>query len=242
MYGLIQLLLKIGLTEKEAQAYLVCLKVGTNPASVIARHSELNRCTTYSVLESLIKKGLMYQIKKDTIRYFTAVEPRQLMMYLEEKQRDISFYKNEISMRIAEFDSLRHPNQILPTIKPYSGKTSIKRLYNESLNEPFLLINAQKGRKTHHFFSQYAPIFLNEKKIIYLTIRESEKVENIKLTKKQDLTTLPNCIPLELIGKHKLFIIDTKDHYGIEIRQNHIMNAHQKQFHYLWNIEKDPKH
>ena len=240
MYDLIQLLLKIGLTEKEAQTYLINLKVGTNPASVIAKHADLNRGTTYSVLESLIKKGLVYQVEKDRIKYFTAVGPRQLMMYLEEKKRDIAYYKNEISMHIAKFDSLRHPNQIIPTIKSYSGNAGIKKLYNETLNEPFLLINAQSHNAKNIFFDQYAPIFLNEKKIINLTVNTGEKTENINLSKAAQLDNIPNCLPLELIGREKLFIIDAKDMYGIEIRQPHIIEAHQKQFRYLWNIKKDP--
>lgn len=240
MYSLIRLLLQIGLTEKEAQVYLISLKVGSNPASVIAKHSELNRCTTYSVLESLIKKGLISQVEKDTIRYFTAVGPRQLMMYLEEKQRDLSHYKNEISMRISEFDALRHPNQILPTIKSYSGKAGIKKLYNEALNEPFLLINANGTSFAHPFFMQYAPIFLNEKKVMNVTIRRKSNIKNIRLTKSTELKKLPHCVPLEFIGKNKLFIIDSKDFYGIEIRQNRIIDAHQKQFRYIWDIKKDP--
>ncbi|MCD6109961.1 hypothetical protein J7J83_04350 [bacterium] len=236
MYSLIQLLLKIGLTEKEAQTYLTSLKVGTNPASIIAKYSGLNRCTTYSVLESLMKKGLMNQIKKDTTKYFTSVGPRQLMLYLEEKERDIAFYKNEVSSKITQFNSLRHPNQVLPTIKSYSGTAGIKKLHNEALDEPFLLINAQKNERQDKFFTQYAPIFLNEKKTIHLAIINNQ---NIKITNQKGLENIPNCIPLELIGKNKLFILDRQDHYGIEIRQSHIIETHQKQFHYLWNIKKD---
>jgi sugar-specific transcriptional regulator TrmB len=240
MYDLIQLLMQIGLTTKESQAYLICLKIGTNPASIIAKHAELNRCTTYSVLESLIKKGLVYQVEKDTIRYFTAVGPRQLTIYLEEKKRDLSYYKNEIDSRINEFNSLRHPNQVLPKIKSYSGKAGMNKLFNDSLNEPFLLINAQEGTTHNRFFKQYAPIFLNEKKIIHLSLRGSSEAEDIKLSKSSELKTLPYCVPIEFIGKQKLFIIDSKDNYGIGINQTRIIEAHQQQFHHLWNAKKDP--
>lgn len=240
MYDLIQLLIQIGLTEKESQAYLICLKIGTNPASIIAKHADLNRCTTYSVLESLIKKGLVSQVEKDTIRYFTSVGPRQLIMYLEEKTRDISFYKNEIYQRINEFDALRHPNQVLPKIKSYSGKAGLKKLYNEALNEPFLFVNAQRSNIKSYFFKNYAPIFLNEHKKIHLTIRGDNKTENIKLSKSAELKELPFCIPVEIIGKNKLYITDPEDWYGVEIRQTHIIEAHQTQFHYNWNTKKDP--
>lgn len=230
MYGLVTLLLKIGLTEKEAQAYLVCLKVGTNPASIIAKHADLNRCTAYSVLESLMKKGLVYQIEKNGIRYFTAVEPHRLLGYLEEKQRDLAFYKNEISMRLQEFDSLKHPHQIIPKLKSYSGKSRINKLYKEALNEPYLLINAQAHNKTHPFFTHYAPIFLNERREIQIAIYSSDTVATLSLKKREDIKTLPHCMPLELVGQKKLFIIDAQEFYGVEIRHKRIIEAHQKQF------------
>lgn len=240
MYGLVNLLLKIGLTEKEAQTYLICLKVGTNPASIIAKHADLNRCTAYSVLESLIKKGLTYQIEKNGIRYFTAVEPHRLLGYLEEKQRDLAFYKNEISMHLQEFDSLQHPHQIVPKLKSYSGKSRINKLYNEALNEPYLLINAQAQNKPHPFFTQYAPVFLNEKRKIQIAIYSSETVTTLSLDNHKDIKTLPHCIPLELVGQAKLFIIDAQEFYGIEIRHNRIIEAHQKQFLQRWENKKRP--
>ncbi|MBA4336239.1 hypothetical protein C0416_00510 [bacterium] len=241
MYSLIQLLTKIGLTEKEAKAYLISLKVGTNPASVIASRSELNRCTMYSLLESLIKKGLMYEIEKDTIKYFTPISPRQLLMWVEEKQRDLSYHKNEILSHISELDSLRHPNQVLPEIRSHSGKPGINKLYNDAISEPFLLISAEPIEKPHQFFGQYASMFLNEKKTIHLTIRKKNEVINLTLKTHKDLESIPNCRPLEIIGKYKLFILDDEDHYGIEIKQDRIISGHQEQFHYLWNIKKDPR-
>jgi len=241
MYGLMQLLTKIGLTEKEAKAYLISLKVGTNPASVIASRSEVNRCTMYSLLESLIKKGLMYQIEKDTIKYFTPVSPRQLLMWVEEKQRDLAYHKNEVLSRITQLEALRHPNQVLPEIRSYSGKAGIKKLYNDAMNEPFLLINARPTEKPQQFFGQYATMFLNEKKVINLTIRNKNEVMNFTLTTPEDLGSIPSCRPLEIIGKYKLFIVDDEDYYGIEIRQNRIISEHQEQFQYLWDIKKDPK-
>lgn len=240
MYDLMQLLMKIGLSDKEAKIYLVSLKVGTNPASIIAKRSELNRCTAYSLLESLIKKGMMYQVEKDTVKYFTAVGPRQLIMCLEEKQREIAHYKSEVVSRITEFDTLRHPNQILPQIKSYSGKAGIKKLYNESINEPFLFINATEDTKQHAFFGQYAKIFLEYKKEIHLSLRTKDSTKNIRIADPNELKLIPNCSPTEFIGKYKLFIIDPEDEYGIEIRQPRIISDHQKQFHYLWKMKKDP--
>lgn len=240
MQDLIDLLTETGLPIKEAKTYLICLKLGTSPASTIARYSELNRCTAYSILESLIKKGLIYQVEKDTIKYFTAVDPRHFIKRIEEKQRDLFYCRNEILARISEFEAIKNPNSIMPSIKSYTGKTCINKLYNESLNEPFLLINGLQERRNNQFFIRYAPIFLEAKKIIYLAIRENGEIKNIRLTKKDELSSVQNCAPIEIIGKNKLFIIDAEDEYGIEIDQIKIIKEHQDQFHYLWKIKKDP--
>ena len=121
MYSLIKLLRNIGLSEKEAVTYCIALKIGPNPASIIAKHSKLNRGTAYSILEALIKKGLISQVEKNKTKYFTAIEPNQLINYINEKKHDLMQYKDEIIDFLPECEALKHQSQISPRLKSYSG-------------------------------------------------------------------------------------------------------------------------
>ena len=136
----------IGLSKKEATAYLIALKIGTNPASVIAKHAELNRCTTYAVLESLVAKGLSYVFEKNQIKYFTAVEPSQLIQFIEDKNRDLTYYKEELTAILPEFENFKNSTQIIPVIKSYSGKSGLKKIFFDALKEDNLSISAYASK------------------------------------------------------------------------------------------------
>jgi sugar-specific transcriptional regulator TrmB len=107
MLTLIHLLRNIGLSEKEAIIYCVNFQIGANPASVIAKKSELNRCTTYVILESLINKGLVTQVDKNKIQYFAAKEPKYLLTYINEKRRYLAYFRDEISASLSKFEELK---------------------------------------------------------------------------------------------------------------------------------------
>ncbi len=56
---------EIGLNEKEAKVYIATLELGEGSASEIAKKSEVNRATTYFILEKLIKMGLVSTSNKE---------------------------------------------------------------------------------------------------------------------------------------------------------------------------------
>ena len=61
----------IGLNEKESKVYLALLAVDNSSVLDLSKKTELNRSTTYVVLETLAKKGLVSETtvgKKLTIK------------------------------------------------------------------------------------------------------------------------------------------------------------------------------
>ena len=56
---LAEYLAKIGFSDKECALYQVLAEVGVQPASVIARRSNLDRVTAYKHLKRLAAKGLV---------------------------------------------------------------------------------------------------------------------------------------------------------------------------------------
>ena len=45
-----------GFTDKEARVYLTCLELGASLASTVARRAEVNRGTTYSILQDFKRR------------------------------------------------------------------------------------------------------------------------------------------------------------------------------------------
>jgi sugar-specific transcriptional regulator TrmB len=237
MQNLIQILKNIGLSEKEAITYCTNLKIGTNPASVIAKHSELNRCTTYSILESLIKKGLVSQFEKNKIRYFTAANPDQLIAYINEKNRDLNYFKEEIINSLSEFEALKHPKQIMPKVKAYSGKSGLIKIFHEILKEEKISILAMPSKTKHEFFTRFALPFIKNNKKLKLIIFQNKNTEKIEISVEQEIYKLNTCSPIEFIGNKRLFIIAKDLSYGIEIIDNEIVNIFKEKFESIWNTK-----
>ncbi|HCC21952.1 hypothetical protein A2480_00580 [Candidatus Uhrbacteria bacterium RIFOXYC2_FULL_47_19] len=90
-------LVSVGLGAKEARVYLAALKFGPATAQDIAVKSLVNRPTTYTMIESLTKRGLMSQVQKGKKRFFVANKPGRLVAHLEQQERNIRDQRIKLS-------------------------------------------------------------------------------------------------------------------------------------------------
>ncbi len=234
MYSLINLLQQIGLTEKESKAYLITLKIGTNPASIIAKHAQFNRCTMYSTLESLVQKDLIIKFEKNNIRYFTAVEPHHLLKYIEDKKRALVHYKNAIDQKIPELEALKNPFQLIPNVKSFIGKEGINKILNEIIDQSKLWVFAEVSKNTHYFFKNIIPVYLNKHPSFNLIINNKNSYDKYHITSSNEVNSLPPIKPTQCIGLNKVFILSTEENYGVEIENSDIVNHFEKQFEHVW--------
>lgn len=103
---MIETLLRLGLSEKEAKVYLAALELGSAPASKIAQKSGLNRPTTYVILEKLSNQGLVTSYDKGKVQFFTAEDPEQLARLIREQERDLELRANELKDKLPELKAL----------------------------------------------------------------------------------------------------------------------------------------
>ncbi len=82
---LITSLQNYGFSDKEAKIYLTSLELGSSLASTIARRAEINRGTTYSILEDFKRRGIASENMKDELKYFSVLNPELLFKREEEK-------------------------------------------------------------------------------------------------------------------------------------------------------------
>ena len=102
---LIAYLSNYGFYDKEAKVYLTMLELGSSIASTIARRTEINRGTTYSILEDLKRRGIVNDITKDGVRYYSAISPEILFKQQEEKYENIKSQLPEIMAITNKFGS-----------------------------------------------------------------------------------------------------------------------------------------
>ena len=82
---MIEQLQKLGLSQKEASVYIATLELGeASPVSTIAKKAEVNRTTTYDILETLVQKGIVITSTHKKYKFYRAQPPEKLIAYLKE--------------------------------------------------------------------------------------------------------------------------------------------------------------
>ena len=69
---------EIGMAEKEAKVFLASLELGSSAVQEIAKKADINRATTYVIIEKLMKKGLMSSVEKGKKDFFQTEDPEKI--------------------------------------------------------------------------------------------------------------------------------------------------------------------
>jgi sugar-specific transcriptional regulator TrmB len=175
---------KIGLSEKEAKVYLAALELGPSTAQSIAAKATVNRPTTYIMIETLIKRGLMSSFEKGKKRIFAASKPNQLLYVLENQKKEI--LEKEIivkSLMPAQVDILQGVQE--PIVKVYEGMAGLRLIQEDILNtvtdEVLELTSLDEARKF------IPPIFEGDirEKLVSMHKTKSLFVSKLGLSEKQ---------------------------------------------------------
>lgn len=124
-------LLSLGLSDKEVSVYLAMLYLGPSTAQDIAIRSNVNRATTYVMIDSLVDRGMASQIAKDKKTVFQAEDPIQILRVLEEKRRDVEEKMGEARMFIPQLQELYNLNRSKINVRLIEGRESLRIVQND---------------------------------------------------------------------------------------------------------------
>lgn len=136
---------KLGLSEKEAKVYLATLELGSDSVQNIAKKAQVNRATTYVILETLAKKGLSSSYEKGTKTFFTAESPEQLDRLIKKKEEGLVVERSELEKLIPELKAIYNLAGSKPKVKYYEGKEGHETMLHDTL------INAKAGDEIYAF-------------------------------------------------------------------------------------------
>lgn len=125
MEELIRELVHIGLSEKEAQVYLSALELGPAVVQDIAKKSNVNRATTYVMIESLAARGLMSTFVKGKKRFFSAETPERLLSIVRLQKRELEEKENEVTAALPKLQALYNAEGVKPQIRYLEGPEGI---------------------------------------------------------------------------------------------------------------------
>lgn len=120
----------LGLNEKEAKVYLAALELGKSSAQNIAKKANVNRATTYVVIEALIKRGLMSSSNENKKQFFHAEAPEKLSLLFREEAMAIQRKQEYLDKILPEMKSLRQSNN-KPVVRFFEGKEGLRAIAEE---------------------------------------------------------------------------------------------------------------
>ncbi len=130
-----QFLAQLGLPEKQQQIYLSLTRLGTQPASIIAKQLKMDRVTCYKHLKKLEQLGLIKLYFQNNIQYFGIESYEPIRNQLNERQA--------LNTKLLEdFDEVEKllkatsvQNNLVPKLEVFEGETGIKNFFNDLLFE-----------------------------------------------------------------------------------------------------------
>ncbi len=131
----LDLLNEIGFTGGELRVYFALLESGTTTSGPIITKSKVARSKVYEILERLKEKGLVSELIKDNTRYFQALSPNKILVYLDSKESKIKEQKSSFRKILPSLLEKQKIKQSEHQIKVYHDFEGIKTLYLEMMNE-----------------------------------------------------------------------------------------------------------
>lgn len=86
---LLNALIQLGLSEKEAAAYMMLLRIGESPVSSLAKRLGMKRVTAYAVLDSLAERGYVTFRKDGSCRRYMPQDPNCILDDFERKNEEL---------------------------------------------------------------------------------------------------------------------------------------------------------
>lgn len=117
----------VGLKSKESKAYVALLKLRSANPHAVAKEADIERTTIYSILESLVEKGLANKSIRGKRIEYSAESPEAL--------KNLLFSKTETLQQLLPLlASLQGTKGNKPVIKFYDHQDGIRHVVSASLN------------------------------------------------------------------------------------------------------------
>jgi HTH-type transcriptional regulator, sugar sensing transcriptional regulator len=256
------ILTKIGLNAKESQVYLSLLELGSQPASVIGKKANINRSTTYLILDALIQKGYVNEHVRADVKYFAAADPQVIVQSLEQQEHTIDENRKELIDLLPDFYSLTNPLSIKPKVRFYEGEEGVKRAMNDTLNssEPLYSWCAfdswlKVTPSLHKYIKDYAKLRAEKYKIpVRVIVPDKPEVRDYLLhdypplqdnkNPLMEIRWLPKDIPAfnneTNIYDDKVSIVSLAKNelHGVVIESHEIAQLHKAMFQMAWKAGK----
>ncbi len=124
-------LMQIGLNEKEALVYEALLETGMVTAGTLIKKTGLKRGNLYDILHALIKKDLAESVTEKDVSHFRANSPKHLNALLTRKTAELSSAQQGLDRVFANLKSLYTVTTKKPAVSYFEGVAGLARIHED---------------------------------------------------------------------------------------------------------------
>lgn len=244
-----QSLKHLGFNNSEIKVYFCLLENGSSSILEIAQKTNIPRATIYTIIKSLVKKGLVNMSVVGKKNRFITASPEKLLEIAEDKKYNINKTIDEINQNWEQLQSIFSIKSGKPKIRYYEGVEGIKSIYEDSLKseEIYVFCLTQNGpRLMGDYLKKY---FI---RVIRKMIKTKEIVSDSKEDKEyqKEFSTSRNeiiCLSQQymsntdyLLYQNKVVFISYKNNYqiGVMIQDEELARFERMRFEILWKTIK----
>lgn len=125
----------LGLSDKEALVYIELLKSDSLSGIELSRNTGIKKATVYLIIESLVSKSLIREIKVGKRLHFKAESPDQLKVIFDKKKFELESQMRNIQEIIFELKSIEKKVGTKPSVTYYEGKEAMKESIEEYVGQ-----------------------------------------------------------------------------------------------------------
>lgn len=211
----------IGLSDKEASVYIALLSFDKALITEISEKAKVKRPTTYVILESLAKKGLVSESNIGKKTYYLAEPPEKLGLFVERQIHLLEENKKSLDIIVPQLKSIQREDGEKPAVQFFDGKEGVLSSNNDIFaekisDEPVYKVYSRDLVK--NLFTEKEDEIMRERRLskgvkskaIY-TSREGERpsdatgdrmrIDGDKYPINSDITVYGNQIKIAVFGK-----------------------------------------
>src|SRR3990167_8168816 len=219
--------------------------MGPAAVSDIASRSNINRTTTYDILESLVKYGLVSYVREKTKKHYVAENPEMLVNYLERRSKEFNQKAEEAKKILPELKSVYNLIPHKPKVKYYDGYDGIISMYEDSLTSQTEILSWLDLASTAEFNKEYFDEYYKRRTKAGVSIKgivsdeplayevdklSDEQKREMKIIPKEMMEIVPECY----IYDDKIAFMSLKEKFGVMIESKDIAEAQRALYRLAW--------
>lgn len=242
---------RLGLTKSEIKVYLALLDLGTSSVGPITRKSGVASSKTYELLEKLMEKGLITTHIEHNRKFFSAVNPRRLIDFLEKKKDDLAEVDTEMKQVIPSLIVRYEQHAGESNVEVFKGYRGVETVFHEMIGslrkgDEFLVMGGgdtpSANQRTKAFFEKIHRRRA-EKGIIFRVIFSEARRKSLK-----QMALFPHTLPrylhygtpstVNIYNDTTILLVMSPEPAAIRIQNKNITDSYRTYFEQMWRSAK----